>query len=45
MFGFAWREPKERAYQEFATLPEFLLGKVSVSTHLERVSDTVSDRR
>ena len=28
MFGFGWREQKEKAYQEIAIFPEFLLGKV-----------------
>lgn len=28
VFGFGWREQKEKAYQEFATLPEFLVGKL-----------------
>lgn len=28
VFGFGWREQKEKAYQEFVTMPEFLLGKV-----------------
>jgi len=28
VFGFAWREQKEKALQEFITVPEFLLGKV-----------------
>jgi NADPH:quinone reductase-like Zn-dependent oxidoreductase len=28
VFGFAWREQKEKAHQELITVPEFLLGKV-----------------
>jgi len=28
VFGFGWREQKEKAHQEFATVPEILLGKV-----------------
>ncbi|KAB8301417.1 hypothetical protein EYC80_003286 [Monilinia laxa] len=28
VFGFAWREQKEKAHQEFVTLPSFLLGKI-----------------
>ena len=29
VFGFGWREQKEKGYQDFATFPEYLLGKVS----------------
>jgi NADPH:quinone reductase-like Zn-dependent oxidoreductase len=28
VFGFTWREQKEKAHQEFCTAPEYLLGKV-----------------
>lgn len=28
VFGFTWREQKEKAHQEFVTAPEFLLGLV-----------------
>lgn len=28
VFGFGWREQKEKAHQEFATVPEVFLGKV-----------------
>jgi hypothetical protein len=28
VFGFCWREQKEKAHQVFATVPEILLGKV-----------------
>ncbi|TVY36120.1 Protein TOXD [Lachnellula subtilissima] len=28
VFGFAWREQKEKAHQELATVPEYLLGKI-----------------
>lgn len=27
VFGFAWRSPKEKAYQTYATVPTYLLGK------------------
>ncbi|KUJ06283.1 NAD(P)-binding protein [Mollisia scopiformis] len=28
VFGFGWREQKEKAHQELATVPEYLLGKI-----------------
>lgn len=28
VFGFCWREQKEKAHQEFVTAPEYLFGKV-----------------
>jgi NADPH:quinone reductase-like Zn-dependent oxidoreductase len=28
VFGFAWREQKEKAHQHLATVPEYLLGKI-----------------
>ncbi|TVY75771.1 Deshydrogenase mlcG, partial [Lachnellula suecica] len=28
VFGFGWREQKEKAHQELATMPEYLLGKI-----------------
>src|SRR5271156_2626252 len=34
VFGFTWRNQKEKAHQEFVTAPEFLLGLVStISFH------------
>jgi NADPH:quinone reductase-like Zn-dependent oxidoreductase len=37
VFGFAFREQKEKAHQEFATIPEYLLGKVRRSTSVQYV--------
>jgi hypothetical protein len=37
VFGFAWREQKEKAQQEFVTVPEYLLGKVVMCLHFVRI--------
>jgi hypothetical protein len=39
VFGFAFREQKEKAHQEFATIPEYLLGKVRLSASLQYVGE------
>lgn len=30
VMGFAWREEKEKGYQEYVVVPEYLLGKVNL---------------
>ncbi|CZR62473.1 related to Zn-dependent oxidoreductases [Phialocephala subalpina] len=32
VFGFGWREQKEKAHQELATVPEYLLGKIPANS-------------
>jgi hypothetical protein len=45
VFGFAFREQKEKAHQEFATIPEYLLGKVRLSALLQYVGELGSNTR
>ncbi|KAL3422396.1 zinc-binding dehydrogenase [Phlyctema vagabunda] len=35
VFGFTWRGPKEKAHQEFITVPEYLLGKLPANATLQ----------
>jgi hypothetical protein len=44
IFGFAFREQKEKAHQEFATIPEYLLGKVCLSASLQYVGELGSNK-
>lgn len=41
VFGFGWREQKEKAHQEFTTVPEILLAKVS--KNLDESDDGADD--
>jgi hypothetical protein len=45
VFGFAFQEQKEKAHQEFATIPENLLGKVRLSASLQYVGELGSNTR
>ena len=40
VFGFTWREQKEKAHQEFCTTPEWLLSKVSSCRELTQTKSS-----